>query len=54
MSKRTGIATEFWLFVIQNKAYWLVPILKVGMVLAGMIALASISPAVAPFIYTLF
>ena len=33
MAQRTSIFTEFWLFLKQNKAYWMVPIILVLLLL---------------------
>ncbi len=44
---------EFWQFLLQEKKYWLVPIIVV-FVLFGLLIVFSQSSAVAPFIYTLF
>jgi hypothetical protein len=52
MSK-SRVLTEFWLFLRQEKKYWLVPIVVV-FVLFGLLVLFSQSSALAPFIYTLF
>jgi hypothetical protein len=47
------VLTEFWQFLLQEKKYWLVPIIIV-FVLFGLLIVFSQSSAVAPFIYTLF
>ena len=47
-----SIVAEFWLFLRENKKWWLLPIILMVVVLGAVIFLAS-SPA-APFIYTLF
>jgi len=47
------VLSEFWLFLMQEKKYWLVPIVIV-FVLFGLLIVLSQSSAVAPFIYTLF
>ncbi len=44
---------EFWQFLMEEKKYWLAPILIV-FVLFGLLIAFSQSSAVAPFIYTLF
>jgi hypothetical protein len=54
MPKRQNLISEFIGFIAKRKAYWLIPILIVVLILASLIALAAISPAAAPFIYTLF
>ena len=43
---------EFWVFIKENKAWWMVPIL---LVLGGLGILVMLSSTgAAPFIYTLF
>ncbi|HOD80053.1 MAG: hypothetical protein BWX88_04155 [Planctomycetes bacterium ADurb.Bin126] len=52
MAKRTGIVSEFVMFLKQNKAYWMVPILLVLLLLMAVVILGS--TAAAPWIYTMF
>ena len=52
MSKRRSIINEFLDFVVENKAYWIAPIIIV-LLLFGILILIGGS-SVAPFIYTLF
>jgi drug/metabolite transporter superfamily protein YnfA len=52
MSKRAGLLSEFWLFLKENKKWWLLPIVIIALALGALIFLSS-TPA-APFIYTLF
>ena len=52
MARRTGIVSEFALFLRTNKAYWMVPIVLVLLLLTAVLVLGGTS--VAPFIYTLF
>jgi hypothetical protein len=47
------VLSEFWQFLMQEKKYWLVPIVVI-FVLFGLLIVFSQSSAVAPFIYTLF
>jgi drug/metabolite transporter superfamily protein YnfA len=47
-----GVVRELWLFLRDNKKWWLLPILVV-LLLFGLLVLLSGSGA-APFIYTLF
>lgn len=54
MPQRTGIIQEFWLFLRENKAYWMIPILLVLLLMGGLLLLAALSPAASPFVYTLF
>jgi hypothetical protein len=52
MSK-VRVLSELWLFLQQEKKYWLVPIVVV-FALFGLLIVFSQSSALAPFIYTLF
>jgi hypothetical protein len=47
-----SLAREFWLFITENKKWWMIPILLV-MSLVGLLVLLA-STGAAPFIYTLF
>jgi len=42
---------EFWAFAWQNKAWWMIPIVAIMLVLGILIATGQVA---APFIYTLF
>ncbi len=50
--KPLSLVQEFYYFIIENKAWWLVPILVVLGLLALLVALAPTGAA--PFIYSLF
>ncbi|MFC1759359.1 DUF5989 family protein [Planctomycetota bacterium] len=50
--KDLSIVQEFMQFIIENKAWWMVPILLV-IGLVGLLVILS-STGAAPFIYTLF
>jgi hypothetical protein len=50
--KRSGLASEFWVFLKQNKKWWLLPILVVIFVLGLLVFLGG--SGAAPFVYTLF
>jgi hypothetical protein len=52
MSKRRVLG-DFWEFLLQEKKYWLVPVMIVFVLVGLLLAFAQTS-AVAPFIYTLF
>ena len=52
MAKRQGIFSEFLAFLKHNKAYWMVPIILVLLLLAALVVFGGTSAA--PFIYTLF
>ena len=47
-----SLLQEFWLFITENKKWWMIPILLV-LGLVGMLVLMG-STGAAPFIYTLF
>lgn len=50
--KQLSLVREFLLFVVENKKWWLVPILLV-LLLVGLLVMLGTTGA-APFIYTLF
>ena len=50
--KQLSLAQEFWVFVVENKKWWLIPILLV-LGLFGLLVMLG-STGAAPFIYTLF
>ncbi len=50
--KQVGILKEFFLFLMHNKKYWMIPIVLMLLLMAALIILGGTS--VAPFIYTLF
>jgi len=50
--RRGSLVGELWLFLRQNKKWWLLPILVVFFLLGVLMLLGS--TAAAPFIYTLF
>jgi hypothetical protein len=50
--KQLNLVQEFTLFVMENKKWWLIPILVV-FALVGLLVMLGSSGA-APFIYTLF
>lgn len=47
-----GLIEEFYYFITENKAWWMIPILVVFGLLALLVALAPTGAA--PFIYSLF
>jgi hypothetical protein len=51
-ARRTGIITEYLLFLREHKAWWMVPIVVVLLLLGALLILGGSSAA--PFIYTLF
>lgn len=50
--KQLSLAQEFFVFVTQNKKWWLIPILLVLSLVGLLVVLGSTGAA--PFIYTLF
>jgi hypothetical protein len=52
-SRNLGVAGELFSFFMNNKRWWLVPMIVVLFLLGALIVLAQ-SSAIAPFIYTLF
>ncbi|MEA2173211.1 MAG: hypothetical protein QOD00_803 [Blastocatellia bacterium] len=50
---KLALASEVWLFMRQNKKYWLLPIVIV-LVLMGALLIFAQSSALAPFIYSIF
>jgi hypothetical protein len=53
LSTRIGIMAELLRFVIENKWWWLTPMILV-LLLFGLLVVFAQSSAIAPFIYTLF
>ena len=47
------VLAEFWQFLLQEKKYWLVPIMLVMVLFGGLVVLTKGS-VIAPMIYTLF
>lgn len=47
-----GLMAEFWLFIKEEKKWWLTPIILVLLGVGVLVALTS--SGAAPFIYTLF
>jgi len=50
--RQLSIVQEFWIFVSQNKKWWLIPILLVLGLIGLLVAFGATGAA--PFIYTLF
>ena len=52
---RNSLIKEIWTFIKENKTYYLVPIIIVLLIFAGLIIFSLCTGgAAAPFIYTLF
>ena len=52
MSKLSVVA-EFWLYIKENKKWWLLPIIFFMLLLGALIVFTE-GTALSPFIYTLF
>jgi hypothetical protein len=50
---KQSLIKEFFLFIKQEKKWWLVPLISVLLLVGALIVFAGSSP-LAPFIYTLF
>ena len=50
--KQLSLAKEFLVFIVENKAWWMIPIVFVFGLVGLLVAL--VSTGAAPFIYTLF
>ena len=50
---RQSLIKEFFLFIKQEKKWWLVPLISVLLLVGALIVFAGSSP-LAPFIYPLF
>lgn len=50
--KQLSLVAEFWLFIRENKKWWMIPILVVLALFGVLVMLAS--SGAAPFIYTIF
>jgi hypothetical protein len=51
--QKVSILGEFFVFLRENKRWWLIPIITIFLLLGALIAISS-QTAWAPFIYTLF
>jgi hypothetical protein len=46
-----SLLREFWLFLMEEKKWWLVPLLLVMGVIGVLVILGQMYPALAPFVY---
>lgn len=53
MGNNKGLIGEFWDFLKVRKAWWLVPII-IMLVIVGIVIIFGQSSALSPFIYALF
>ena len=51
---RASVISELFRFLWKRKLWWLVPMVAMLMIVGALLILAAASPALAPFIYTLF
>lgn len=51
---RLSVLQELFSFLGKRKMWWLIPLVAVLVVFGLLLILASISPALTPFVYTLF
>jgi hypothetical protein len=47
-----GLVSDFWAFLLQNKKWWMLPILVILLLFGALVSLSG--TALAPFIYSLF
>ncbi len=50
---KQSLIKEFFLFIKEEKKWWLIPLIAVLLLVVGLIAFAGSSP-LAPFLYPLF
>jgi hypothetical protein len=50
---KMSLIKEIWLYLRQNKKYWLIPIIFILIMMSVLLILAQ-SSALAPFIYSIF
>ena len=46
-----SLLREFWLFLKEEKKWWLVPLLVVMGLVGALVVLAQLYPGLAPFVY---
>ncbi len=46
-----SLLREFWLFLKEEKKWWLVPLLLVMALIGALVIVCQIYPAFAPFVY---
>lgn len=51
---RAGVIGELFTFLWKRRLWWLVPMIVMILIVGALLVLASASPALAPFVYTLF
>ncbi|MBS3166636.1 hypothetical protein J4403_00325 [Candidatus Woesearchaeota archaeon] len=53
MSQNKSLLGEIWSFLMERKAWWLIPVIILFLIV-GILIIFSQSSAVSPFIYALF
>ncbi|MFW5870176.1 MAG: DUF5989 family protein [Candidatus Sumerlaeota bacterium] len=51
---RQSLVIEFKDFLVENRKWWMIPILAVFALFALLLLIIAINPAFAPFVYTIF
>ena len=51
---RAGIISELFGFLWKRKLWWLLPMILMLLIIGALLILGSASPALAPFVYSLF
>ena len=51
---RAGVVGELFSVLKKRKMWWLIPLVAMLLVAGALLILATVAPAFAPFIYTLF
>lgn len=51
---RAGIVGELFGFMKKRRLWWLIPLVVMLLVVGILLILATVAPAFAPFVYTLF
>jgi hypothetical protein len=50
---KMSLINEIWLYLRENKKYWLIPIIFI-LILMSVLLIVAQSSALAPFIYSIF
>ena len=51
MSEKTSVISEFWLFLREEKKWWLIPLVGI-LLLLGVVIVAAEGSAIMPFVYS--
>lgn len=52
--ERQSLVSEFSVYLMENKKWWMIPIIVMVLLFGGLFVLVTTNPAIAPFIYSLF